>query len=320
MIRRHVREDHPDVAWTLTNLARVTANSGNPTLGLRYLEQALAIYENGGTADVPDHLERALELRGEILGRQKDYAGAKANFAEALENRERFFGPAHPLSAQARARLAWAEWGLGQSDAALQLSLSAEKTGRDHFRDTARYLPEREALAYADSRPNGLDLALSIAVAEGSAETGVIMDSEIRSRSMVLDELGARAKSSADTDPSIASLDAQLAVTRQRFANLMLRSMAGDSSPAMTALLRDAEREKDDAERALASRSASFRSELDRMGIGLDEVRRGLPSGTALVSYVRYDRSVPHRRHRSPLIGRSRQRHRVPCSRCPRTW
>jgi CHAT domain-containing protein/tetratricopeptide (TPR) repeat protein len=292
VIRRRVRPDHPDVAWTLTNLARVTADAGSPVLALRYLEQALEIYERVGTADVPDHLERALELRGEILGRRHDYAGALTNFSEALDNRERFFGASHPLAAQTRSRLAWAEWGLGSSEEALRLSLSAEEAGRAHFRDTARYLPEREALAYAATRPNGLSLALSIAVAGDTANGAVVMDSEIRSRSMVLDELGARTKSANNPDPAITMLEADLAVKRQRFANLMLQSMAGDASPALTAMLRDATQQKEAAERALASQSAAFRSELDRSGIGFNEVTRALPPGTALVSYVRYERSV----------------------------
>ena len=50
--------------------------------------------------------------------------------------------------------------------------------------------------------------------------------------------------------------------------------------------------EKEEAEEALAAHSAALRTELSRAHAGLDEVRRAMPTRSALVSFVRYDRTT----------------------------
>ena len=58
------------------------------------------------------------------------------------------------------------------------------------------------------------------------------------------------------------------------------------------ALLEAARREKEDAERAFADKSVAFGRDLSHVESGLDEVYAALPANAALVSFVRYDRSV----------------------------
>jgi CHAT domain-containing protein/tetratricopeptide (TPR) repeat protein len=289
-IRRRINPGHPNVAWTLTNLARVTADSGNRPLALQYLARAKDIYDRVGDGGDPDQLARALMLRGELLTQRGTYAGGQSSLAEALKARERFFGPVHPLTAQARAALARSDWAAGGAEAALAGSLTAEASGRDHMRSTVRYLPERLALAYAANRPEGLSVALSIAAEHAAPLPSLALDAMIRSRSLVLDELAARRPSIAH--PGVASSLALLTATRQRFANLMLRSMEGRIDPVTARMLEEASRQRDEAERALATESAEFRSELNRRATGLEEVRRALPPRTALISFVRYSRIV----------------------------
>ncbi len=72
----------------------------------------------------------------------------------------------------------------------------------------------------------------------------------------------------------------------------MLRSMSEESSPDITTTLNSARQEREEAEQALAERNVSFRSQLARADVGFGEVRRSLPAGTALVSFVRYDRTT----------------------------
>jgi len=102
--------------------------------------------------------------------------------------------------------------------------------------------------------------------------------------------LAARARSAVILDPQLASLSASLVQARERFANLMMRSLREDESVPRQ-LLDDARRQKEDAERALAERSSSVRTELARAQAGLNDIRLQLPAGSALVSFVRYDRS-----------------------------
>jgi len=292
-IRQRVRADHPDVGWTLTNLARVVASQGDLPGALRHLARATDILKRSGTSVEPDHLARTVTQRGEIQARLGHYALARADFAEALALRERVFGREHPLSAESRLKTAEADFSLGRVDQALSAAQQARHDALDHIRFTVRYLPERRALAYASRLASSVSLELSLALAKPSGPVSPFLDAVIQSRSLVLDEIGARAHVVSDQQADLLPAQARLNATRQRYANLMLRSMSGTSAPSdVAAQLSAARREREDAEQALAERSAAFRVQMARAGVGLAEVRTSLPAGSALVSFVRYDRTI----------------------------
>lgn len=288
--QRALGPDHPDVAWTLTNLARTISDLGDVRTALTTVNQAIQIHQRRGGSVDPDQLARMLRLRGELQMKQREYASARETFEEVLATRERIFGEAHPLSAEARALVASAQFALGEYQPALDAALGAERTGRDHLRFTIRYLPERQSLLYAANRPRGLDLALSIVAGHNGENPTPALDAVIQSRAIVLDELANRAQSATAADPLTSKLREAAATARQRFANLMLRSMLGEE-PVARSLLDQARTEKEAAERSLAEQSAAERAEQTRSREGLDDVRRMLPPGSALVSFVRYDRS-----------------------------
>ena len=291
--RRAQGEDHPDAAWTLTSLSRVRFDSGNVSQATLDLARAMEIYRRIGSVaeQQPDRLARALDLRAEIEARRGDYAAAHATLEEALEIREEIFGEHHPRSAQTRVELASKSFVLGINKVAFQTALEAERDGRDHLRYTIRYLPERLAMMYVTQHARGLDLALSIAAADRGTDLSNAFDAVIQSRGVVLDELAARTSSVTSADAEITSLKSTLTLNRERFANLMLRSLREDDS-VPRAFLDEARRQKEDAERAFAERSAAARADLARVRAGFTDVRRSLPAQSALVSFVRYDRTI----------------------------
>lgn len=308
MIRRQIRADHPDVAWTLTNLARVIAASGDISLALRDLREATEIYRKNGTSIEPDHLARTMNQRGDIHARRGDYLMARSDFREALALRQRIFGPQHPLTAESLLKVATVDFALGRYNDALLAARQAREKGLDHVKFTVRYLPERRALAYAARTTRGIGLELSLATLAPVARPSQFLDAVIRSRSIVLDELGARAHVLADPSPQAAAIQRRLNTARQRYANLMLRSMGAEGSSVDAAeMLNVARREREEAEQALAEQSATFRSQLARGEIGYEEVRRSLPRGSALVSFVRYERTSASDDAGSPL-GRQHSR------------
>jgi CHAT domain-containing protein len=285
---------HPDVALTLTDLATMQRDSGQPTSAFRSIREAIDILAQAPSRD-PDLLPRALAVRGSLEQRQGRIDAARITLTEALARRERIFGPEHASAAQTRSALGEIEFELGSNDDALAAALSAEQIGRDLLRSTIRSLPERRAMDFASARPRGLNLALSIAAAHAAdSSSAQVLDSVIRSRGVVLEELAARARPAA-ADLQIASLVSKLSAARARFANLTMRSVEGESVQA--GLLEEARRQKEDAEEALAEQSASARSALAQTQAGLDDVRRALPSASALVSFVRYERTT------FPMIG-----------------
>jgi CHAT domain-containing protein/tetratricopeptide (TPR) repeat protein len=281
---------HPQVARTLDRLAWTSLKSGDVGLALRYVEEAIAIYRRVDLSEEPDHLAQVLALRAQIETRRGDFGAARATLADALAILERVFGGTHSLAAEARADLAAADFALGHDEAALTAALDAEQSGRNLLRFTVRYLPERQALAYADKRPKGLDVALSIVAARRVDQRVRVFDGVIQSRSVILDEIAARARSAVGSDPELASLNTALVAARQRFANLMMRSV-GDGDSVKRAMLDEARQQKEDAERALAERSVAVREELARSSAGIDAVRSALPPNSALVSFVRYNRT-----------------------------
>ena len=283
--------EHPDVASTLVNLARTTAAAGNVARALEQVGQAISIYRLGDRPQEPDYLAAALSLRGTLESKRGEYIRARDSFGQAFLERERVFGVDHPLTAEARANVASADFALGSDEAAVREALDAEQTGRNHLRFTIRYLPERQALAYADKRPRGLDLALSVVAAGRVSVAPSVVDSVVQSRGLVLDELAARAQSARGVDSELAALNIAAAGAREHFANLMLRSLKGED-PVPRPILDDARDKKEAAERALAEKSVAARVELARANVGLQEVRDMLPTNTVLVAFVRYDRTM----------------------------
>jgi CHAT domain-containing protein len=295
--RRSVGMDHPDVAWTLASLARVRTDAGSFTAASRNIAQAIDIFRRLGGSDAEDRLARALELRGEIQLRMSDPEEARASFVEALATRERTFGVGHPLVAEARSRIAVADFRLGAYDSALQTALDAERIGREHLQFMVRHLPERQGIEYAEKRPKGLDTALSILVAGHTAGASEVVDNVIKSRSVVLDELAARGRTVSSSDPQLATLNANVIRTRQRFANLLVRSFDGSVSRT---LIDQARQQREQAEGELVQRSAEHRAETARSSTGFEEVRRALPAGAVLLSFVEYARSRLAQRSASP--------------------
>ena len=286
--RHTLGHTHPQVAWTLASLAAVTWKAGEPAVAARFADEAVAAFDKSGAGDDPDRYAQALELKGLLQASTGRVQEGRANLEKALSERSRIFGRTHPLVASTQVSIAEVDFAGGLKDAALATALDAEREGRAHLLFTARYLPERVALAYAARRPRGLDLALSAALSAPDCRAEVL-DALIRSRGLVLDELAARAHTLRATGPQMSATAQRAQQARQRFANLLVSSL---DKPVARSLMDEARQEKEDAERALAEESASERAEIARAAVGLGEVRRALPAGSVLVSFVQFNRST----------------------------
>ena len=327
---RAVGPNHPYVAWGLSGLADSLASLGRPREAVRYYERALSIRERtlgprhtrvartltnlsknlarlGATARAdalsaravsiwedaksPDGLTEALLVRARVESQKGRPDLARASYERVIALRLPLFGAAHPTIAEAEAGLAETLAALGHPADARAAALRAERIGRDHLRLTVGALSERQALAYAASRPRGLDLALSLIADEGSATE--VYDDLIRSRALVLDEMATRQRLRADASatPALGTLWNELTSARQKLANLAVRGPADESGQRYAAELDAARREKERLEAALAESSAAVRQELTRTEVGLPDVLASVPARSAVVSFVRYDRA-----------------------------
>jgi CHAT domain-containing protein len=284
--------EHPEVALTLDNLADLLEETGDDAEAEKLYRRAMTIRKAALGEEHPDVAESQLSL-GLLLAKHGQTREALTLLEQSVSIRENGLGPAHPQVAEALAGQAAVVAATGNSATALELALRAEEIGRDHLRLTGRSLAEQLAVRYAAVRNRGLDLALSLA-AEGTVDAArrAVLDSLVRSRAVVLDEIAARQRSVAGSeDPEIARLAEELATAREQLANLTVKGLGNMSPEAYRTLLDESRRKKERAENALAAASTAFALEQERSRSGLDAVAASLPPDSALIAYVLYDRA-----------------------------
>jgi len=285
--RRALGPQHNLVALTLSNMAAALERVGQLRTALERSNEAIAIRErNGIVANLPE----ALVIHATILARLGQVEMAEHAHTRALDLRTRQLGPANPSVAESEVTLAAIEARLGKTAESFSRALRGQQIARQHALLTLGSLPERQALEYARTWPKGLDFAMSFAAS--AAEREEVFNELILGRSLTLDEMSLRRRAASDAESQdTKALWDRLRSARQRLANLVVRGPSGDAA-AHAALVEQARSDREEAERTLAERSATFRTNTRRATIGLAEVRAALPAGTALVSFSRYDRTV----------------------------
>ena len=181
---------------------------------LAYFAESLAVSR---AAEDREEAARGLFARGALEERQGSFVSARRSLEQALSDRERLFGTEHPLVAETRAVLARIDFAVGATRRALTGALGAEATSRDHLRQTLRYLPEWQGLAFAERRPRGLDLAISILTARPAESATPVFDGVIQARGLVLDELAGR---NHTTDPQRILVRQPSSPMRTRLVNV----------------------------------------------------------------------------------------------------
>ena len=301
-LRRRLGGSHELVARCLHGLGATHRDLGHIDAAIAGYESALAV----AARLPPDHLFTAFELRNLAslhfdLGQIEK---AREESARALKIAEEFLGNTHPEVAEILGVLGLVEWARGDTALAVAHSLRAEQIATTHLRLISRSFAEREALLYAASRPQGLDLPLSTVVGGNAAQRQRIWDVVVRSRALVLDEMASRSGTTAlSRDAETAHLVAEVRRTSTRLAKLIV-SGPSRAPEAHSREVDAARQEKDAAERALAAHSEIFRHDLNQEQIGFAAVKASLPSGCALVAFAEY--SLPARSDPSiPLARRA---------------
>jgi tetratricopeptide (TPR) repeat protein/CHAT domain-containing protein len=284
--------EHSLVGMRLIGLADLLANDGDYTGARPMYERALSIVEKSLGSD-HDWVASSLNRLADLHMLAGETAMARPLYERALAIYERAYGLDHPRLSTSLSGLARVRSETGETSGALEAALRAEAVSREHLRLTSHSLAERQALRYASARVSGLDLALSLAVRDPDPAVTTwreVWDALVRSRALVLDEMAARHHAIVEAgDPEVTRLARDLDSARQRLANLTVRGVREDPQEHYRRLLLDARQEREQAERALAEKSLSFREKQAQSHVGLDEVAVSLPLGSALVSFARYE-------------------------------
>ena len=289
--RERYGANHQEVGWILARLGFLSIERKDFQEAKSQLAKAVADLE-GGLG--PDHLDVAFALAGlatatAALG---DSATANPLYQRALGIQERVIGPTHPEVAVTLDEFARSLARFDDFDRSLECALRSEKIMREQLRTAARSLSEEQALGLAGLRlpaygsPHPPPLRFAIAVLARDTErtpedVARVWDAAIRSRTLVLDEVATRNRTVGEVSRYARAFEA----ARQRLSNLLVRGPSGEDAETYRALVSRARAESDEAEHALADRSASFRLGQARSQIGWPQVESSLPSGSALVAF-----------------------------------
>lgn len=285
--------EHPAVALTLNNLAGALSETGEPEAATSLYERSLAIREKVFGPESYEVAEVLLNMAS-LSKSMGDYAAARPLYARALAMSEKTLGPDHPRVAAVLLPSAALLAETGEPGAAVTVALRADHIGREQLRLSLRTLAEREALAYASGRHSGLGLALTILAEpseKGDRSQRLVWDAVVRSRSLVLDEMAARHRTiSGSEDPEIGRAARDLTSAREALAKLLVSGPGNESPQQYRDRVEQARRSKEKSERALAEKSAAFRTEQTRAKLGLAEVAAALPADAALLAFALFRR------------------------------
>ena len=252
-------------------------------------------------------LERAIAIQTKALGPRNVWVGnlyqglakvaaATGQYAEAKRLLERNLdiwreqlGPTHPYTVVSTTLMADVLARMGDRGSALDTALEATRIRHDDVAFTVRTVDEQQALRYASKKTNDLDTVLTLAAAAPADGRRAAWDALIHSRALVLDEMAARHRTIHEShDPEIASLAGEVDRTRADLARLVVLGKGSKAPAAYLTAMNDGRSQVYRAEQALAVKSANYRTQLERERAGFTEVSRGLPRGSAMIAFARY--------------------------------
>ncbi len=281
-----VGEVHAEVASILRLIGDVHNSTGDLGAALDSYQHAASIYRETLSDDNPDISLMLLKLGAVHLARG-DLDTAQPLIDEALSLRRRILGDDHPWVAEARVQSALLHLRRGNIDESMRDALAAEQSSREHLALTALDQPEREALRYAATRESGLDAILSAIQVEPTPDRiERAWDAVAQSRSLVLEELATRYEALREQDDS-SELILTLRAASRRYANLVVRGPDASRPTDYQEALRQARREREQAELAVARASARSGHQ-PPASASLKDIQSRLPPGSAMMAWVQF--------------------------------
>lgn len=264
-------------------------------------DDAGAFYITSGTYDIAiPHLKKSIELFDKADGPDnlaKTVAVSNLAYAEMcasrIEESEKYYAQARELYMKrygaSHTNTAYLESGyasmlnfVGRYQDAADMALTAHRKIREHVRTAIRLLPERQALALANTGEVSYNVALSVAVLHPEIKIADVYQEVARSRAQVAEEMAQReAALSRKPDPQTEALEKEMETERR--AVMDLEGGAGSAQA-----LRDATEKMERTERELATRSTRFRTGERMRSSDLADLRANMPKDSVLVSYVRF--------------------------------
>jgi CHAT domain-containing protein len=258
--------------------------AGDYQLALEHLKKSLEMDEQlktpesaaqGGAIGNLAYVEMCLGHTNEAL----------AYYARARELFARRYGPQHYMTSQVDVGYGYALSFLGRYKESVDLELGAHRMQRERIRMAIRVMPEQQALAMAGMGAESYNTALSLAARHPAIAAAPVYQEVVRSRALVAEEMAQReAVLNRKLDPAMKALQQEL----EKEEKALMELQAAPPADNAAATLRSATEKMERTQRELAERSAAFRAEEREESSELGDLRRNMPPGSVVVSYVAF--------------------------------
>jgi CHAT domain-containing protein/tetratricopeptide (TPR) repeat protein len=236
------------------------------------------------------HQAGALGFRGMVEVDRGRWQPARPFFERSYDIRRAALSPDSREVAIGLHDVAWCRFVAGDTVGTLDLVLAGERGVQSNLRLSAEALSEREALSYANIRPDTYGQMLSILEqGQGRHRVPDVWDCVMRARGTVFEAIASRERwLHAEGDSTLAALAEQHGAAARELAAFV---SAGASSDDIAA----ARLRKESIERDIGARGSGAVHDARRDTAGFAEVAKALHPDEALVAYVRFDRLDPQR-------------------------
>jgi CHAT domain-containing protein len=194
------------------------------------------------------------------------------------------WGPDHSRTADVKGIYAQVLEAAGRHQEALDMALESHRIKREYVRLAIRLMPERQALALADTHSSSFNTLVSIGVNNPDMGGATVYQEVVRSRALVAEEMAQRAAGlNRAHDPAVASLEDELEKRRKTVMDLQGGAPGSKQNAQPEAIER-----MEQIERDLATQSARFRADERARRSDLADLRAQMPAGSVLVSFVSF--------------------------------
>jgi CHAT domain-containing protein len=282
-IGHRVHPDDPEIGILESNAGTHYLRSQEFARAIPHFQKSLEIVEKGYGPDSP-MLESIHGNLAELYTRTGQFELAWQNFQIGLSNKHQtIYDLAWRRGAYARSLA-----GGGNLQLAIEEGLAASRMGRESFVLQARTLPEQQALNFYQHRPFALNIVLSVVARHPDLVSDDVFEEMARDRALVTEEMARRERNlNVNNDPEVARLLKQMDAAR---ADLLALEQAAQSEKSSGDAIAQATSRMNTIERALAERSATIRDDDRAADVRIEDLHRGMPAHSVLISYVDYQR------------------------------
>jgi len=287
-----VGRKHWRVGQILSNKARLYQRQGLCDEAEAFYRQSLEVLDSALGCNHPE-IAMCLSNLGSVYLMQGRSKEALQTYQRAFEIATAALGPDHPDVATCMSGLAIALQDEGYPDDAANLEMQAYDIRQHVFQNGFETLTEASALECSELLRDEAGAYLSIlcdSPESVSANTRSIADVVLTSKGIVTDGLAARNRTLAlEDDEDLGCLAASLRAARSVLAWLYVRGPDEKHPEMYRNELAAAVKEKESWESQMVKLSARYRQEREFWNVNAKRISQALPSGSALIEYMRYN-------------------------------